>query len=226
MHSNSVLRLRESLALGLAVLFLLAGAISTRTVAAATATLEPTSVVDGTTVKAGSIFIVRASGFNSSERISTWASYGLRPTVYATTDGMSDSDGNISLEIKVGRFWEPGWWAMTVSSSDETRKAVVNFKVEAIPPDGVLDIEPRRDLRGGEQVMFHGAGFNFSDTIKIWITRPNGSAVEILTGITQRGNEVWFSYDIPFGAATGRWSATAYGQGSERLMIRDFSVVP
>lgn len=225
MLNNSVLRISKSLR-GLAVLFLMAGAISTGPVAAATATLEPTSVVDGTNVKAGAKFIVRASGFNSGELISTWASYGLRPTIYATAGGNADSSGNISLEIKVGRFWEPGWWAMTVSSTDQSRKAVVNFKVEATAPDGLLDVEPRRDVRGGEQVMFHGAGFNLNDSIKIWVTRPNGTAVEILTGITQRGNEVWFSYQLDVGAATGRWSATAYGQGSERLMIRDFNVVP
>lgn len=226
MHHSSNFRLRKSLTFGLTLIFLLAGAISTRPVAAATATLEPTSVVDGTTVKAGGKFIVRASGFRDDERIATWASFSLRPTVYATTDGKADSGGNISLEIKVGRFWEPGWWAMTVSSDDETRKAIVNFKVEASPPDGLLDYEPRRDVRGGERVLFHGAGFNVNDTIKVWITRPDGTAVEVLKNITQRENEVFFYYDIPLGSSPGRWSATAYGQGSERLMIRDFNVVP
>lgn len=226
MLNTSVLHLRKSLTLGLTLLFLLAGAISARPVAAATATLEPTSVVDGTNVKAGAKFIVRASGFNNGETISTWASYGLRPTVYATAGGNADSSGNISLEIKVGRFWEPGWWALTVSSNDESRKAIVNFKVEATPPDGTLDIEPLRDVRGGEQLMFHGIGFNINDTIKIWVTRANGTADEVLTGITIRGNEVWFSYLLPVGAASGRWSATAYGLGSERLLIRDFNVVP
>lgn len=225
MHNSSVSRLRKSLTLGLALLVLVAGTVSTRPAAAATATLEPTSVVDGTTVKAGSRFIVRASGFRRDERISTWASYGLRPTVYATAGGNADSSGNISLEIKVGRFWEPGWWALTLSSSDENRKAVVNFKVEATPPDGELNIEPRRDLRGGEVVSFNGAGYNVNDTIRIWITRPDGTAEPIEKVITQRGNEVNFSYTIPWGAPTGRWSATVYGLGSEHLLIQFFNVV-
>lgn len=226
MHHNSYLRLRKHLMFGLAMIFLMAGAISTRPVAAATATLEPTTVMDGTTVKAGSTFVIRGSGFRGDESISTWASYSLRPTVYPTAGGNADSGGNISLAIKVGRFWEPGWWAVTVSNQDQSRKAVVNFKVEASPPDGLLDYEPRRDMRGGERILFHGAGYNVFDSIKIWITRPDGTAFELLKVITQRENEVFFYYDIPLGASPGRWSATAYGQGSERLMIRDFNVVP
>jgi hypothetical protein len=226
MHTRTYPHRRKNLALTLAVLLLLAGTVGTRPARAATATLEPTSVTNGYTVRAGNRFIVRGSGFNANENVSTWASFGLRPTVYATAGGQADRSGDVGIEIKTGRFWEPGWWALTISSMDGRRQGVAHFMIEAAPPNGTLDMAPARDIRRGETINLHGAGFNANDSIKAWVTRPNGTAVEIERGLSQSGNEVWFSYTIAPDATTGRWSVTAYGQGSERLLIRDFNVTP
>jgi hypothetical protein len=226
MNTGSYPPLRRSMVLSLTMLFLLAGVINTRPARAATATLEPTSVTNGYDVRSGNRFIVRGSGFNDGEWVSTWASFSLRPTVYATGEAQADRSGNVSIEIKTGRFWEPGWWAMTLSSHDSSRQAIAGFKIVAAPPDGTLDREPIREMRRGERINFHGAGFNQNENIKIWVTRPDGNALAIETGITQRGGDVNFSYDIPGDALPGRWSATVYGQSSERLLIRDFDVIP
>jgi len=212
--------------LGLALLFVLAGTIRTTAVYAATVTLEPTSVTDGYTVKAGHRFVIHASGFKANESVSTWTSFSLRPTVYATAGGQADSSGNVNIEIKTGRFWEPGWWAITVSSFDSKRTGITQFKIESVPPDGGLDVNPARDMHGGERILFHGVGFNQGETIKIWVTRPDGSATPIENGIVQSGSGVNFYYDIPAGSMTGRWSATAYGLSSERLLVQPFNVIP
>jgi len=214
------------MALGLAMVFVLAGTIRTTAVSAAAVTLEPTSVTDGYTVKAGHSFIIHATNFKANDSVSTWASYSLRPTQYATAGGQADSSGNVSIEIKTGRFWEPGWWAITVSTYNFKRSGIVRFKIEAVPPDGGLDVAPARDMHGGERINFHGIGFNQGETIQIWATRPDGSADPIDDGVVQSGGGVNFYYDIPAGALTGRWSVTVYGQSSERLLVQSFNVIP
>ena len=186
--------------------------------------LAASVTVDQPVVGTGSVLVVRASGFRAGEPIVSWAS-STRGTVYSTNGGGADSSGNIVLDVGIMRFWEPGYWAITVHGKDSGTEAVATFEVQAGPPNGPLDADVTV-VRPGGRINFHGYGFKNNELVSVWITWPDGSA-EKLKGspLTALGAEVYFYYDTLPGALDGTWSVTAYGNESDRLLVATFDVV-
>ncbi len=122
------------------------------------------------------------------------------------------------------RFWEPGYWAITVHGIDSKAEGIATFEVQAGPPSGRLDSDAAVISPGG-RINFHGYGFKNYELVSVWVTRPDGSA-EKLKGspLTAVGAEVYFYYDTLPGALDGVWSMTAYGNESDRLLITTFEI--
>jgi hypothetical protein len=200
----------------LAVVLLLVSVVGARPAFAATA------VVESIDVRAGSRLTVFGTGFEPGEFVTSWAS-STRGAVYATEFGRADGAGNVTLSITIKRFWEPGWWAVTLHGFRSQRQAIATYRVEAAPPDGVLDVEPTV-VRRGNRINFHGAGFLPDEGIQVWATRPDGSARAFPTQIIRRGSSANFHFEVPADAPPGTWYMTAYGLQSERLMIVTFVV--
>ena len=97
--------------------------------------------VDRLQVPAGGTVTVKVSGFVVDKLLSSWAS-SVRGTVYSTAEVDTDVTGSATLQIQTGRFWEPGWWAVTVNGQYSDIRTIVRFEITAAIPDGRLDIEP------------------------------------------------------------------------------------
>jgi len=206
---------------GAGVSVLLLASLCSAPAADASATAA-TGTVDRILVAAGTTVTVRVSGYAANELLSSWAS-STRGTVYPTPEGTTDEDGNAALDILVGRFWEPGWWAITVYGLRSEERTVVTFEVVAAAPDGALDVDPRT-VPAGSTVAFHGAGFIDGEAIRLWATRPDGSTIGLPEDLTSSNGEIWFSFQVPAGAEPGRWAMTAYGLSSGRFLIAHFTV--
>lgn len=178
--------------------------------------------VDSLQVPAGGAVTVQVSGFEQYEPLSSWASSG-RGTVYATADSEADVSGNATVRIQTGRFWEPGWWAITVNGQYSDIQAVVRFEITAAIPDGRLDID-RGTASPGSTLRFHGAGFTDGEAISVWATRPDGGVNTFTPDLYSTNGEIFFAYELPENAAPGDWSMTAYGLVSGRLLIVPFFV--
>jgi hypothetical protein len=186
------------------------------------ATPAASSTVDRIQVKAGETITVKATGFNANEKVSSWAS-SARGSVYPTTGGTADSSGNVTLTFRLGRFWEPTWWASTVHGLSSGLEAITTFEVLASPPDGTLDVDTTSVAPGG-RISFHGGGFANGEVVSVWVTRPDGTTTSISTNLPSTNGDIYFFYDVPVGAAPGVWSATAYGTTSNRLLVVTFTV--
>lgn len=178
--------------------------------------------VDRLQIPAGGSLTVNVSGFDQYELLSSWAS-SERGTVYATADGETDLNGNASLLIRTGRFWEPGWWAVTVNGQYSRIQTIVRFEITAVVPDGTLDIEPKIGSPGST-LSFRGAGFTDGEAISVWATRPDGGVNTFTPDLYSTNGEISFTYELPNNAAPGDWSMTAYGLVSGRLLIVPFFV--
>jgi len=191
------------------------------------------TVTSDISVASGSTLTISASGFTSGERLSTWAS-SFRGTVYPTSGTTADSNGKATIGIHVRRFWEPGWWAVTVHGISSGREAITTFQIMPSPPNGSIDVSPT-SARPGMMVNFHGTGFNANDSVQAWVTAPNqtvsplnctttGSETTCNNLTVSATGEVWFSFTVPAGAQTGTWYVTAYGAGSDRVLIGSFTI--
>lgn len=180
------------------------------------------SSLDKIYVMTGDTLTVQANGFNSGEGIVSWAS-SAGGAVYATTAGTADSSGNVSLAIKVGRFWQQGWWAITVHGLSSGNQAISTFNVSASPPDGMLQVSVSSVAAGGA-IGFYGSGFQAGEAVSIWATQANG-AVAALPDLTANSNgEVSFGYLVPANGAAGTWAMSAYGESSGRFLVVNFTV--
>lgn len=189
-------------------------------------TAAPASAASATAVSihvnAGSTVTILGNGFGKRERITTWAS-SVHGAVYPTDSADTSSNGDVAVTITARRFWEPGWWAVTLHGSSTGREAVATFQVQATPPDGRLDVEPVT-VRVGSIVRFHGAGYRSDEKVSIWTTHPDQSATALDVDIGRNDGDIYFSYTIPGNAPIGRWYMTAYGNNSERFLIAAFTV--
>ena len=147
----------------------------------------------------------------------------MRGTVYSTDEVDTDVTGSATLQIQTGRFWEPGWWAVTVNGQYSDIRTIVRFEITAAIPDGKLDIEPDT-ASPGSTVRFHGTGFTDGEPISVWATRPDGGVNTFTPDLYSTNGEVSFAYELPDNAAPGDWSMTAYGLVSGRLLIVPFLV--
>jgi hypothetical protein len=212
-------QLRRLLAAALSLL-LLAGLVPASTASALGTAADGT--VDRLQVPAGGTVTVQVSGFETYEPLSSWVS-SVRGTVYSTAEVDTDVNGNATLQIQTGRFWEPGWWAVTVNGQYSDIRTIVRFEITAAIPDGRLDIEPDT-ASPGSTVRFHGAGFTDGEPISVWATRPDGGVNTFTPDLYSTNGEVSFAYELPDNAAPGDWSMTAYGLVSGRLLIVPFIV--
>ncbi len=179
--------------------------------------------VDTSVVETGGTLVIRASGFRNNEAIVTWAS-SARGTVYATKAGSADSKGNVTIRIDVKRFWEPGYWAITVHGLRSNRRAVAPFEVKTGLPDGTLELAATT-LKPGTKLMARGVGFTNRELVSAWITRPDGTTDRVpASPLRPAGGVIQLSYDVPYGAQLGVWAVTAYGNDSDLILISHFTV--
>ncbi len=180
------------------------------------------SSLDRIQAKSGETLTLHVTGMQASERISTWAS-SARGSVYPTTGATVDGSGNATLTISLGRFWEPGWWAITAHGLSSSREAVTTFDMAAASPDGALDISAG-SVAAGSTINFHGAGFSDGEIISGWATQPGGTALALVAALHSSGGQIYFSYTVPTNGAAGTWSMTTYGNSSGRFLIASFTV--
>ena len=190
---------------------------------AAPARAEPVTV-GAIQVATGTTLTVQVSGYGRSEVITSWAS-SARGTVFATASGKTDGSGRATLVIPVKRFWESGWWAVTVKGSSSRREAIATFEVLAAPPSGRLNVEPPQ-ARAGQRVQFSGAGFNTGERVSVWATAPDGSTWAVEENLRARDGTIYYFFDLPANAQTGAWYLTGYGITSDRLLVGSFTVAP
>ena len=183
-----------------------------------------TVTVDALQITSGATLTVQVSGYGRSEVITSWAS-SARGTVFATSSGKTDGSGRATLVIPVKRFWESGWWAITVKGSSSGRLAVATFEVVPAPPSGQLDVEPAQ-ARAGQRVQFSGAGFNSDERVSVWATGPDGGTWAVEENLRARDGAVYYYFDLPANAQPGVWYLTGYGTDSDRLLVGSFTVVP
>jgi hypothetical protein len=182
-----------------------------------------TAGVENPVVNTGSTLVVRASGFNKGERIVTWVS-SARGSVYATESVDADNRGDVTVAINVKRFWEPGYWAVTVHGLRSDREAVATFQVQTGPPDGALALSSPT-VAPGSTLGVRGEGFDDGELVSAWVTRPDGTTDKVPTSpLTPNNGRVDFIYELPLGAQLGTWSVTAYGNNSELILIAPFTV--
>ena len=122
------------------------------------------------------------------------------------------------------RFWEPGWWALTVYGQYSFIRTIVRFEITPTIPDGRLEID-RSTARPGETLNFRGAGFTDGEAISVWASRPVGVVNTFTPDLSSTNGVIEFGYELPSNAANGDWSMTAYGLVSGRLLIVPFFVV-
>lgn len=180
------------------------------------------ATTDSPVVQAGGRFTVRGSGFDRNEQVVTWAS-SARGQVIPTQSAGADSSGNVTIQIQTDRYWEANWWAITLFGMTSERTAIARYQILAAPPDGTLVVNPN-PVAAGKRVNFRGDGFRPNESVSIWATRPDGSATEFPTEVGQSGGSVFFYFDVPGDAVAGRWSMTAYGRSSNRMLVADFMV--
>ncbi|MBA3943375.1 MAG: hypothetical protein H0X37_02295 [Herpetosiphonaceae bacterium] len=201
---------------GLSLMLCLSGLLGAAPAFAASSSL------DRIQASADQTLTLQATGLDANESVSTWAS-SARGSVYPTAGGQTNGSGNVTLTIQLGRFWEPGWWAITIHGRTSGREAVTTFELQAAAPDGALDISAT-SVTAGSTINFHGTGFRDGEIISVWATRPDGSAVALVTAVHSTGGQIYFSYTVPAGSAAGTWSMTAYGNSGGHFLIRSFTV--
>ena len=201
----------------LCMLLLLATGLSARSTSAAA------RVTTAERVEAGKQLLVHGTGFEPNEIVTSWAS-SAGGAQYTTEQGRADRNGDVDIYITIKRFWEVTWWAVTLRGSQSEREGWASFAVTATRPDGEVVRQPENGTVG-TRIGFRGDGFRDTDTVKAWLTRPDGKGVEIPLELHPNdAGSVYFGYDIPRDAPTGRWYVTAYGTHSERLLVSSFAV--
>ena len=179
--------------------------------------------VDNPVVETGSTLVVRVSGFRNNEALVTWVS-SARGSVYPAEPSSVDNQGNVTINISIKSFWEPGYWAVTVHGVDSEREAVAQFEVKTGPPDGRLELSATT-LAPGTTLQARGEGFKSGELVSAWITRPDGTADQVpASPLEPIGGRIQFSYAIPAGAPLGVWAVTAYGNGSDVILVSQFTV--
>ncbi len=182
-------------------------------------------VLDTIQVNSGGEITMRASGFGNREVVNSWVSSGTDATVITTADAVSTAGGAVYLTLKVGRFWQPGWWAITIRGSKSNAKAIGTFEILATPPDGVVNSD-RSEAYPSSRINFRGTGYAAGEIVTVWATLPDRTAVA--SPLNLRANatgDVYFYYDLPAGALAGQWYMTAYGLESQRLLVGTFTVL-
>jgi hypothetical protein len=182
------------------------------------------ATLDTIQVKPGGTLSLRASGFGAREVVNSWVS-GTDGSVFPTENGVSTQGGAVYLTIRIGRFWQPGWWAITILGSESGSKAIATFEIIPAPPDGTLATD-RAQVFGGEHINARGTGFAPAEVVKAWVTLPDGTATAIASELrADRNGDVYLAYDVPASAAPGTWYITAYGTESQRLLVGSWAVL-
>jgi hypothetical protein len=182
------------------------------------------ATLDTIRVNSGGELSMRASGFGARQVINSWVS-GTDGSVITTENAVSTQGGAVYLTIKIGRFWQPGLWAITILGSESGSKAIATFEIVGTPPDGTL-ISDRAEANPSTRINFRGAGFTPGEIVKGWVTQPDGTAVALPEDLRSDGSgNVYFSYDVPTNGRPGMWFMTAYGLQSQRLLVGAFTVL-
>ena len=138
---------------------------------------QSSAVIENYQVPRGGTLTVQVSGFAGDEQLVSWVS-STRGTVYVTEPARAGSNGSATLQIRVRRFWEAGWWAVTVHGRNKGRRVTASFQVLPSPSSGRLDVAPASPRRGA-RVTFQGTGFVSDEPVAAWITMPDERVVPI-----------------------------------------------
>lgn len=184
------------------------------------ASAQPAAVVEPTGDP--QTFVIRAGGFRSRERVSTWLT-GPSQQVIATNSYRAASDGELEFEQRLPRYYQPGRWAITIHGLESGNEAIAYFQFYHPGPNATLAVSPASGPPG-TVFTFSSGGFDADEGVAYWLTRPDGQALEGGYARPDAGGAVTFSYVVLPGMPAGLWHMSLYGDTSDRLGIATFLV--
>lgn len=221
----------------------------------APAVSQPGGVVVGTTPQAagfGQAVIIQGGGFQPEEQVSLWLTAPDQSVRAIPESPRADGGGSISganIRIAIDNTFRTGVWFITAQGRSSGRQAIGTFRVDtaAAPPPppsqapgdpGRLGLLIHSDLRvsgagaitplagpPGSGFVFTASGFDASEKVGVWLTRPAGGGVEpINESLLQRngGNvRVVFRVDRD---QQGIWTITAQGSATGRAVTAPFKI--
>ncbi len=227
MKRKNILRLllASGLSLGLVVGLYVAVSLGTRA-----ATVDDTAIV---TVSSGKAYQsqkaeVRLFGFGANETVTLWQTfpnYKVLPLGEFTTNGAGEAVFNITMDASqpVGRH------AMSAHGNTSDILAIGEFELLAQEPPTAqavtIDVKPINGDQQGHRFSFRGTGYKTSEPVSLWLTRPDGSVVDlgIVNSSSERGG---FEYSYVSGPEDpeGVYHITGYGRSSETTGIGSFKI--
>src|SRR5262245_59770524 len=206
----------------------------------------PTTVrIDPPSGRAGTTFTVLGDGFERGERVSLWLTVpggSVRPI-----DAKPDADRNGSIrgariQILTDTGFRDGVWYVTARGTKSGRQGIGSFRLsgQAPPPpapENRLGVILHDDLRphgngeivplaapSGFQFTFSARGFDPSERVGVWFTKPNRKTQEVEGKFIRRDGPNVVVIFRTSGFDEGVWTITAQGSRTGRSVTAPFKL--
>jgi hypothetical protein len=204
--------------------------------------------VDPGSGRPGQTFTVVGEGFQSGERVSLWITAPGGSVRSIADKPTADRNGSITgarIQIPTDSGFRDGVWNVTGQGLSSGRQGIGAFRIGAggggaPPPVGAgplgVVLQDTLVVRGNGSIVplaappgfvftFSAHGFDPSERVGAWLTRPDGKTEGIdsrLIGQDGRGN-----MSVTFGTARhaeGVWTITAQGTSTGRTVVAPFKL--
>lgn len=190
----------------------------------------------------GQTFTVQGEGFQAGEGVSLWLTGP--DTQVRSIETRPSADGGGSISGAGVRFATTGFiggrWAITAQGLSSGRTAVGYFTLTgpvgdpnrlgtilqtSLVPQGRGSVAPLAAVPGSGFV-FTAAGYDASEEVGVWLTRPNGGGLESVDErVIERDGRGNVRVIIqPQSGTEGVWLVTAQGKSSRRSVTAPFKV--
>lgn len=167
--------------------------------------------------------------FVSGESVEIWQT---RPDLSVINIGHRrvNQDGKLELPITLTTSDPPGNYAFRAHSQHSQQTAATDFTLLPAPSQPptrttALTVQPSKP-RQGQRLHISGTGYNGGEAMRIWLTRPDDSVVEVdaIRSHPDGGFDYYFFTSTDY--MTGTYKVTAYGKESDIYGIGTFTMLP
>lgn len=184
-----------------------------------------------------SILGLQFSGFQSRETIAVWITLPngrvitINEVVLAMNPGRyevrANRNGNAYSEVLLDGSFPTGRYIFSARGNLSGLRVDTGLTLVApaspAPSPGVVVTAEKVATSTGTRVAFRGSGYLSGETVSLWVTRPNGSVVD-LGSVLATGGTFNARYVPGASAAQGGYTLSARGLTSGRFGIVSFTL--
>lgn len=166
---------------------------------------------------------VNLAGFGPSESVTIWQTF---PDYKVLPRGevYTDSNGEKVFTLSMDSSLPVGQHALSAHGNISDRLAIGYFDLHGpeLPAEDMASVTvTSSNNQQGSPVVFEGSGYQGAEPVSLWVTRPDGTVVDLGIKRTEYGKfSAQFIPDVS--AGEGTYYITGYGRSSERTGIGSF----